>query len=233
MLRGGPTAEIRRPSRSLVELRAGTGPRTNSITEKCQNYVTLQLPTVTYRSDSPSEEFELTGSDKTEHFVQQLATHQNRLYGYVFSLLGDHSRTADVLQDTNMVLWRKIDEFQTDKAFLPWAFAIARFQVLAHLRDKKRDRLLLDAELAESISEETEHQAEHLDQLREALRPCMRTLSAGNRELVEHRYFRAMSILDIAQEVNRTVSAVKVALLRSRRHLSECIERRMAAEGDA
>jgi len=175
----------------------------------------------------------LTGSDKTEHFVQQLATHQNRLYGYVFSLLGDHTRTADVLQETNMVLWRKIDEFQTDKAFLPWAFAIARFQVLAHLRDKKRDRLLLDAELAETVSVETERQAQHLDELREALRPCMRTLSAGNRDLVERRYFRAMSISEIAQEVDRTVSAVKVALLRSRRHLSECIQRRMAAEGDA
>ena len=91
----------------------------------------------------------MTRTDKTEHFVQQLATHQNRLYGYVYSLLGDHSRAADVLQETNIVLWRKIDEFQTDKSFLPWAFAIARFQVLAHLRDHNRDRLLLDAELAE------------------------------------------------------------------------------------
>jgi len=207
--------------------------RANAVTEKRQIYVTLPFPAVTYRSDSPSEDFELNGSDKTEHFVQQLATHQNRLYGYVFSLLGDHSRTADVLQETNMVLWRKIDEFQTDKAFLPWAFAIARFQVLAHLRDKKRDRLLLDAELAESVSLETERQAEHFDELREALRPCMKTLSAGNHDLVERRYFKAMSISDIAQEVDRTVSAVKVALLRSRRHLSECIQRRMAAEGDA
>jgi len=207
--------------------------RANAVTEKRQIYVTLPFPAVTYRSDSPSEDFELNGSDKTEHFVQQLATHQNRLYGYVFSLLGDHSRTADVLQETNMVLWRKIDEFQTDKAFLPWAFAIARFQVLAHLRDKKRDRLLLDAELAESVSLETERQAEHFDELREALRPCMKTLSAGNHDLVERRYFRAMSISDIAREVDRTVSAVKVALLRSRRHLSECIQRRMAAEGDA
>ena len=175
----------------------------------------------------------MASSDKTEHFVQQLATHQNRLYGYVFSLLGDHSRTADVLQETNIVLWRKIDEFQADKAFLPWAFTIARFQVLAHLRDRKRDRLLLDAELVETISVETERQAEHLDQFREALRPCMGTLSDGNRDLVERRYFRAMSIAEIAQEVDRTASAVKVALLRSRRHLSECIQRRMLAEGDA
>lgn len=175
----------------------------------------------------------MTDSDKTEHFVQQLATHQNRLYGYVFSLLGDHSRAADVLQETNIVLWRKIDEFQIDRAFLPWAFAIARFQVLAHLRDKKRDRLLLDAELAEAVCAESEHQAEKLDDLRDALRPCLTTLTEGNRELVERRYFQGMSIADIAAEVGRTVSAVKVALLRSRRHLSECIQRRLVAEGEA
>ncbi|MGZ0169884.1 MAG: sigma-70 family RNA polymerase sigma factor [Planctomycetales bacterium] len=175
----------------------------------------------------------MTDLDKIEHFVQQLATHQNRLYGYVFSLLGDHSRAADVLQETNIVLWRKIDEFQADRAFLPWAFAIARFQVLAHLRDRKRDRLLLGAELAEAISEETERQAEKLDDLRDALRPCLTTLSDGNRDLVERRYCRGMSIADIAAEVDRSVSAVKVALLRSRRHLSECIQRRLIAEGEA
>lgn len=174
----------------------------------------------------------MAGPEKTEHFVQQLATHQNRLHGYVFSLLGDHTRTADVLQETNIVLWRKIDEFELDKPFLPWAFAIARFQVLAHLRDQKRDRLLLDAELAEAVSAEAERQAGHLEELRHALRPCLATLTAGNRDLVERRYFRAMSIADIARDVDRTVSAVKVALLRSRRHLSECIQRRMLAEGE-
>lgn len=175
----------------------------------------------------------MTSTDKTERFVQQLATHQNRLYGYIFSLLGDHSRAADVLQETNIVLWRKVDEFQSDNAFLPWAFAIARFQVLAHLRDKKRDRLLLDAELAEAISGEAERQADRFDEFRDALRPCLTTLTANNRDLVERRYFNSMSIADIAQEFDRTVSAVKVALLRSRRHLLACIQRRLVAEGEA
>ena len=127
-------------------------------------------------------------SDKTEQFVQSLAEHQNRLYGYVFSLLSDHARAADVLQETNMVLWRKIDQFDSGKPFLAWAFGIARFQVLAHLRDQNRDRMLLDAELAATICEEAEHQAGQLDQLRDALRPCMETLTTGNRELVEQRY---------------------------------------------
>ncbi len=172
----------------------------------------------------------MTNTDNTEYFVQQLAEHQNRMYGYVFSLLGDHSRAADVLQETNLVLWRKIDEFQTDKPFLPWSFAIARFQVLAHLRDQKRDKLLLDVALAEAISDESTRQAGQIDRFREALRPCMETLTAGNRELVEHRYLRAMSVSEIASAVDRTVSAVKVALMRSRRHLADCIQTRLAAE---
>lgn len=174
----------------------------------------------------------MTESEQTERFVQQLAEHQNRLYGYVFSLLSDHSRAADVLQETNIVLWRKIGEYDPQKPFLPWAFAIARFQVLAHLRDQKRDKLLLDAELAAAISDKAEKQASRLDEFRQALRPCLETLTDGNRQLVEQRYLRSKSISDIAAAVDRTVSAVKVALMRSRRHLADCIQVRMAAGGE-
>ena len=170
-------------------------------------------------------------SAKAEQFVRQLTEHQNRLFGYVFSLLGDRSRAEDVVQETNLVLWRKIDEFQPDKPFLPWAFAIARFQVLAHLRDRKRDRLLLDAELVEVLSDEAEHKAGQIDVIREALRPCLEQLTDSNRELVKHRYFRAMSMADIAEAVGRNAGAIKVALLRIRRQLAECVEKRMAAEG--
>lgn len=168
-----------------------------------------------------------------EHFVQQLAENQNRLYGYAFSLLGDHARAADVLQETNMVLWRKVGEFDVEKPFLPWAFAIARFQVLASVRDQKRDKLLLDGELVEAISAEAETQAGQLDEFRSALRPCLETLTSGNRELIERRYLRSMSIAELAEAVDRSVSAVKVALMRSRRHLADCIQVRLAAEGES
>ncbi len=170
-------------------------------------------------------------NENSEQFVQQLTENQTRLYGYVYSLLGDHNRTSDVVQETNLLLWQKIGEFHPKKPFLPWAFAFARFQVMAHLRDRKRDRLLLDAELAETLSGEAKRQAEKIDSVREALRPCLQRLTPTNRELVECRYFKAMSIADIAAAVDRTVGAIKVALLKSRRRLAECVQKRMAAEG--
>ena len=42
-----------------------------------------------------------------------------------------------------------------------------------------------------------------------------------------------MSIAEIAETVERTASSVKVALMRSRRHLAVCIQARLATEGDA
>ena len=169
--------------------------------------------------------------DHTEQFVQQLTEHQPRLFGYVFSLLGDHSRAADVVQETNLLLWRKISEFDRTKPFLPWAFAIARFQVMAHLRDQKRDRLLLDAELAEALSEEVERQSEQIDSVRTALRTCMQGLSPTNRRLIEQRYLKAKSMVDVAEEADRTVGAIKVAILRIRRQLADCVQKRMLVEG--
>ena len=169
-------------------------------------------------------------TDVTEDFVRRLTEHQNRLYGYVYSLLGNHSRAADVVQETNLVLWRKVHEFDPDKPFAPWAFAIARFQVLAHLRDQGRDRMLLDESLVATISDEVESQAQQIDVLRSALRPCLRALSTRNQELIQQRYFRAMSTRAIASAMDRTVSSVKVALLRVRQNLAQCVERRIAGE---
>lgn len=171
---------------------------------------------------------EVSQAENSEGFVRQLTENQTRLYGYVFSLLGDHARAADVVQETNLVLWRKIDEFQPEKPFLPWAYAIARFQVLAHLRDKSRDRLLLDEELAEVMSSEAERKADEFESLRFALRPCLELLTDTNRRLIQLRYLRELPIAEVAAQVGRSVGAIKIALLRVRRQLAECAQKRLA-----
>ena len=166
--------------------------------------------------------------DPTEALVQHIAEHQNRLYGYIFSMLGDHSRASDVLQETNLVLWRKKEEFRSWEPFLPWAFSIARFQVLAHIRDRGREKCLLDSELVEVLADETERQAERFEEFRHALRGCMSKLTPEHQEMVQQRYFHATSIDKLAESMGKGASAVKVALLRIRRTLADCIQRQMA-----
>ena len=174
----------------------------------------------------------MPSQDPTEHFIQSLTESQNRLYGYIYSLLGDHHAAADVLQECNLVLWRKFGEFREGSEFIPWAFGIARFQVLAHLRDAKRAQArFVDADLAELLHEEAAAQAGEFEELRAALRQCVGKLAPSSRELVERRYFRKLAIQAIADETERNLSAVKVALMRVREALRECIERQMRKAG--
>lgn len=163
--------------------------------------------------------------DQSEQFVRHLTESQNRLYGYVYSLLGDHARAADVVQETNLVLWRKIEEFKADKPFLPWAFAVARYQVLAHLRDHGRDKVLLDQSLIELVSPHAEQEAVNLESKQTALRSCLDKLPEQHRDLIRGFYFRSQSVNQLAEQLGKSVSAIKTALLRSRRQLAECVER--------
>lgn len=170
----------------------------------------------------------MSTQNPTEQFIQLLTESQNRMYGYIFSLVGDHHAAADVLQECNLVLWRKVGEFREGSEFIPWAFGIARFQVMAHLRDQKREQgRLLNPELAELLHEEVAQQAGRFEDLQTALRHCLGELPEHGRDLMERRYFRHHAIQQIADETRRNLSAVKVALMRLRQALRECIEREM------
>ena len=166
----------------------------------------------------------MPAQDPAESFVQSLTESQNRLYGYIYSLLGDHHRAADVLQESNLVLWRKAAEFRPGADFIPWAFAIARFQVMAHLRDKGRERCILDPDVVEMFGEELEEDAGNFEEMQAALRVCLTKLPEKSRSLIDSRYFGERTIKQLAEEVQKTVSAIKVSLLRIRRGLRDCVQ---------
>jgi RNA polymerase sigma-70 factor (ECF subfamily) len=111
--------------------------------------------------------------------------------------------------------------------FLPWAFTIARFQVLANIRDKKRDRCLLDEELVNALASVVEEETSRLDEHRTALRACMKKLNDKNLKLLRRRYFGGRSIQQLAATSQRGESAIKVALMRIRQSLAACIQNQM------
>ncbi|MEM9944093.1 MAG: sigma-70 family RNA polymerase sigma factor [Planctomycetota bacterium] len=162
-----------------------------------------------------------------EEFVKRLTENQTRIHGYVYSLLGNHNQASDVVQETNLVLWRKNDEYDCERPFLPWAFSIARFQVLAYIRDQKRDRCLLDEDLVRSMATVAEKEALGHESIETALQDCIRKLTKQNQELLRMRYFREKTISELAVSMNRGQSAVKTSLMRIRKTLMSCIQSRI------
>lgn len=164
-----------------------------------------------------------------EHFVQMLTKAQLGLMRYITALVGDPHAANNILQETNLLLWRKADEFEKGTNFDAWATKVAYWQVKAYLRDSNRDRHVFSDELIAQLAECPESETD-FDRTIQTLRSCLEMLRSVDRELVALRYGRGFSVSQLSTELGKTPAAVKGALLRTRRALRTCIERRLKRE---
>lgn len=163
-----------------------------------------------------------------ERIVGLIARHQPDIHRYVLSLLPDRMLADDVVQETNLVLWRKAAEYDPDKSFLPWALTIAWYQVKAARRDSRRDRHVFNDSLVEILASEHPGADSGDADLDAALEQCLGELPERQRRLILARYAPGASVQDLAAERRQTPTAVSLALMRIRKALETCIERKLA-----
>ncbi|MGB6221399.1 sigma-70 family RNA polymerase sigma factor [Haloferula sp.] len=161
-----------------------------------------------------------------ERIVGLIARHQPEIHRYVLSLLPDRMLADDVIQETNLVLWRKASDYDPAQPFLPWAFGIAFNQIRAARRDSARDRHVFDDELVEILAAEA-HQAPGELEMSEALESCLAKLPPKQRQLILDRYQPGASVQEIAASLSKSPTALSLTLLRIRKSLELCIERQL------
>ncbi|HVJ69575.1 MAG TPA: sigma factor, partial [Caulifigura sp.] len=74
---------------------------------------------------------DVSSPGRSEELVSLITWHQRRLFAYIMSLVRSPNDAEDILQEVNVVLWRKRDDFHAGTDFLAWAFRISRTQVMA------------------------------------------------------------------------------------------------------
>jgi RNA polymerase sigma-70 factor (ECF subfamily) len=165
------------------------------------------------------------GPRESEAFVRLMAEHQGRLYAYILSLVGDPDRANDVLQETNVVLWRDSREFQPGSNFKAWAFRVAHFQVMAFRQRQIRDRLVFEDDLVEALAFGAREADEVFEARQERLAGCLEKLAPAHREMVRRRYAEGLSVQAIAEDRGMTPNAAMQALFRIRQSLIQCVSR--------
>ena len=163
-----------------------------------------------------------------EAFVALLTAEQLNLHRYIVTLLGNHDAASNVLQETNLVLWRKVSEFEAGTSFSAWSRKVAYWQTLAYLRDRKRDKHVFSEELVRQVAARSILETD-VDETRMALRHCLGELAAKHLDLIKARYGGNCSIERLAENLGDQPGAVKVRLHRIRKALQQCIERKVAA----
>lgn len=170
----------------------------------------------------------MPSKDPKAEFILLLTKNQSRLFAYVLSLLGNRQQAEDVMQETNMILWRKADQFKLGTNFGAWMLKVAYYQVMDHRRKMNKLALFVDDEnfLAE-LAEEAATSTELTERQQEALHICLEKLPTRQRDLVRLRYSEEASIKRVAQKIGSVASAVKQTLFRARTNLIDCVQHRM------
>lgn len=167
---------------------------------------------------------------RVDEFMQLYARCQRRVYIYLLSLVHNVTDAEDLLQETNYILWKKFDQFQSGSNFEAWACRIGYLEVLKFREGRKQPEQSLSPEFLERIKDRMAEFSELLEARTDALNDCMRRLDEPDRLLITRRYSVGASVTRLAAELCRPVRSVSKSLVRIRKTLLKCIDRRLRQE---
>lgn len=150
---------------------------------------------------------------------------------YVAAVIRDFRDRDDLLQAISVAVLESFSTYDPTRPFSAWAIGIARNHIGTYLRERKRNRLIFDAETVDSLAVAFEQiepeQTRPLDYLHE----CLEKLDERARQLCELRYHNDLKPAAIASILALSPNAVAKSLQRIRDQLRQCIQRRDALDG--
>jgi RNA polymerase sigma-70 factor, ECF subfamily len=169
--------------------------------------------------------------DRTAVFVEMLIQHQRKLYSYIYTLVPNVTDSDDLLQETNLVLWNKRQEYKLGTNFQAWACRIAYYNVQNFLRAKGRTRSFFSEEFLSDISEMLIDHTEVHTVYSMLMINCLGKLSTASQQLLKLRYDGTHTIQEVANQMGRPVGSLYNSLSQIRRKLWDCVQYALKEEG--
>jgi RNA polymerase sigma-70 factor (ECF subfamily) len=161
-------------------------------------------------------------SGNAESFSELVDIYAGRAYGYFYRLTGDREISDDLLSELFVKLVEKISTFKGG-SFDGWLFKIASNIFYDYLRDKHRQKKMLDdkkEQLESEITEARQNDGEKIDHLQMQLKK----LDMDTRELIMLRFYSQASFKEIAAIRSEPIGTTLSKLHRGLKKLREMME---------
>jgi RNA polymerase sigma-70 factor len=175
---------------------------------------------VTIRHQGPGR----SGREVFEILVRE---HADMLTAFLRSLVWRSEQVDDLFQETMLVAWRRLDEYDRSRPFGPWLRGIATKLVLQARRRSGREFLSCDPAVLDALERRVrDFERIPADSFRDRLRhlrDCLGRLPDRLREVVDLGYGRDLLLGQIAQAVDASEEAIKKRMQRARHLLMDCL----------
>lgn len=154
--------------------------------------------------------------------------HQAGVRAFIRALGVNEDGVDDLAQETFLVAYRKLDDWDSSRDAGRWLRGIARHLAANERRKAGRRARLLAGGLAELLIDraEPEHAMPAVEWL-EALRSCLEELPETGRELLRRRYADGEHAETMAAQMQTRADTLRQKLLRLRLLVKGCVERKM------
>ncbi|MFD8557941.1 RNA polymerase sigma factor [Streptosporangium canum] len=158
---------------------------------------------------------------RRRRFEELYQANHDPVLGYVLRRTANGHDAADILAETFMTVWRRLDDVPAGEKARPWLFGVAR-RVLANYHRGERRHTALTARLASELSAVQRQSREESAEV-DALAKAFADLSDDYREVLSLADWEGMSIAEIAVVLGCSANAVRIRLHRARRRLARAL----------
>jgi RNA polymerase sigma factor (sigma-70 family) len=157
-------------------------------------------------------------------FEQLFRATRTDLLAYIVRRSRSAEDAADVLAETYLIAWQKLDAIPTGERARLWLFGVAR-NLLLKGATRQRSRHALVERLANELRSAHPPQAQAEDERSGALRAALTRLPARDRELLMLTAWERLTPKEIAAVTSTPVNVVRVRLHRARVRLKRDLTR--------
>lgn len=159
-------------------------------------------------------------SSPEERFGALFESTHVALLGYAVRRVADPADAADVVAETFLVAWRRLDDVPVGEQARPWLFGVARHVLANHYRGKRR-RVALADRLRDSLREVV---PPHEVTDPTAVEVALERLPEDDRELLRLVAWEELAREEIALAMGMSRGAVRVRLHRARTRLKQAMQ---------
>ncbi len=154
--------------------------------------------------------------------------HQSRIFGFIYSKVGDRDLADDIFQDTFIKVIRtlKSNAYNEEGKFLPWVMRIAHNLIVDHFRHNKKMPMYRETEEFSIFSIMTDDSLTIenkliSDQVTKDLRQLVEELPADQKEVLMMRLYQDMSFKEISEatgvSINTALGRMRYAVINLRK----------------
>jgi RNA polymerase sigma-70 factor, ECF subfamily len=161
--------------------------------------------------------------------VALLMGERDRLYSYIWAIVGDVHLAEDVFQEVSLFVIERQPEATDEVQFRVWLRRTARYKAIEALRRIKKGPACLSQAVIDKledhwVSYDTMPESDLVDILRE----CRRLLTPNGQKMIALRYVEGLRSSEIAQRLGRQVETVYQSIARAHLNLAACVPTKLS-----